>query len=103
MKLSISIEVSDSVVKSILDSDAYEFHGAYIEDIDEIHNVLFLVVNHDDIDADYSVEEYEENTEAWGVHATHTITEVDVISCKFNKYDILNAEEVCAALEAFYV
>jgi hypothetical protein len=85
-------------INAIVPDDADNFHGAEIEDFDRDKLQALLLVDEDEIHADVSVHREVFTDEAWGQVAVFTEEFIEVISCKWNGFDIINAEEVCQEL-----
>ena len=85
-------------VNAIVHDDADDYMGVEIEDFDREKLQALLWVEEDEIEADVSVHREVFTDEAWGQVAVFTEEFIEVISCKWNGFDIINAEEVCQEL-----
>ena len=86
-------------VEAIVPDDADNFEGADIEDFDRDNCVAMLLVDPDDIDAEYSVIKTNESHEFWGQICDEPLEILFEQSCDWHGRRIINAEEVCWALE----
>jgi hypothetical protein len=73
-------------VEAIVPDDADKFEGAEIDDFDRANCIAKLYVDPEDIDAEYIVVNSGESHEFWG-------------RCSWHGRPIINASEVCWALE----
>ena len=82
-------------IEAIVPDDAEHFHGAEIEDFDRSTGMALLYVDADDID--YKIVPHQEwdTTEFHGNIATTPHNWLEVISCYWNGYPIINDEDVC--------
>lgn len=87
-------------ISAIIPDDADDFHGAKIEDFDRNNCTALLVVDKNDIEQECNpvVEKYID--EAWGQSMVMEAQWLEVISCKWNNFQVLNYEEVCSAIYA---
>lgn len=74
-----------------------EFEGAPIVDADE--GLLWLEVDHSEIDLDCSWWQVKEPYEAWGQKGVEGCVEYDIRSCTWNGRSVLNEEEVFEGME----
>lgn len=74
-----------------------DFEGASIIDADE--GLLWLEVDHSDIDLDCSWWQVKEPFEAWGQKGAEDCVEYDIRSCTWNGHSVLNEEEVFDMME----
>ena len=81
--------------------DAFELLGAKADDYDPDTKVVSLIVDEADTEADYDIHGGIYAHEIQG--ATHMIEEIEITirECKWQDYDIINAEQVCATIEGF--
>jgi len=86
-------------VEAIVPDDADNFEGADIEDFDRDNCIAMLIVDPDDIDAEYSVIKTSENYEFWGQICDEPLEILFEQSCSWHGRRIINAEEVCWELE----
>lgn len=74
-----------------------EFEGAPIVDADE--GLLWLEVDHSEIDLDCSWWQVKEPFEFWGEKGMDSCVEYDIRSCTWMGYSVLNEEEVFEGME----
>jgi hypothetical protein len=85
-------------INAIVPDDVDDFHGAEIEDFDRDKLQALLLVDEDEIEADVAVHREVFTDEAWGQVAVFTEEFIEVISCKWKGFHIINAEDVCQGL-----
>lgn len=77
--------------------ESEEFEGAPIVDADE--GLLWLEVDHSEIDLDCSWWQVKEPYEFWGEKGMDSCVEYDIRSCTWMGYSVLNEEEVFEGME----
>lgn len=87
-------------INAIIPDDADDFHGAKIEDFDRDNCIALLIVNKDDVEQECNsvLERYIDD--AWGQNMVIQEQWLEVISCEWNGFEVLNSEEVCDAIYA---
>ena len=85
-------------IVALVHDDADDFMGAQIDDFDRSTGVASLIVNLDEIEAEMSTRQEVYTDEAWGQVAVFREEWIDVISCTWNGYSIINFEDVCERL-----
>lgn len=87
-------------INAIIPDDADDFHGAKIEDFDRDNCIALLIVDKDDVEQECNsvLERYIDD--AWGQNMLIQEQWLEVISCKWNGFQVLNSEEVCDAIYA---
>ena len=87
-------------INAIIPDDADDFHGAKIEDFDRDNCIALLIVNKDDVEQECKsvLERYIDD--AWGQNMVIQEQWLEVISCEWNGFEVLNSEEVCDAIYA---
>ena len=88
-------------IVALVHDDASEFHGAQIEDFDRDTGVASLIVNLDEIEAEMNARQKFYTDEAWGQVSVFREEWIDVISCTWNGYSIINFEDVCERLHHY--
>lgn len=86
------------VINAIIPDDADDFHGAKIEDFDRNNCRALLIVDKDDVEQECNpvLERYIDD--AWGQNMVIKEQWLEVISCEWNGFQVLNSEEVCDAI-----
>lgn len=86
------------VINAIIPDDADDFHGAKIEDFDRNNCRALLRVDKDDVEQECNpvLERYIDD--AWGQNMVIKEQWLEVISCEWNGFQVLNSEEVCDAI-----
>jgi len=95
----MSRQIGIEIYQPNLTDEQIENYPAIVDDYDADNGVLLLLVAADDVDADYRVESFTSKTEAWGVVAHRTETDMVIEACSWNGYGVLNYEEVCWQIE----
>ena len=87
-------------INAIIPDDADDFHGAKIEDFDRNNCIALLIVDKDDVEQECNsvLERYIDD--AWGQNMLIQEQWLEVISCEWNGFQVLNSEEVCDAIYA---
>lgn len=87
-------------INAIIPDDADDFHGAKIEDFDRDNCIALLIVDKDDVEQECNsvLERYIDD--AWGQNMLIQEQWLEVISCEWNGFQVLNSEEVCDAIYA---
>ena len=86
-------------VEAIVPDDADKFEGADIDDFDRANCVAKLYVDPEDIDAEYLVINSGDSHEFWGQVFDEPTDILFEQSCSWHGRPIINASEVCWALE----
>ena len=86
------------VINAIIPDDADDFHGAKIEDFDRNNCRALLIVDKDDVEQECNpvLERYIDD--AWGQNMVIKEQWLEVISCEWNGFQVLNSKEVCDAI-----
>lgn len=85
-------------IVALVHDDADDFMGAQIDDFDRNTGVASLIVNLDEIEAEMNTRQEVYTDEAWGQVTVCREEWIDVISCTWNGYSIINFEDVCERL-----
>ena len=85
-------------IVALVHDDADDFMGAQIDDFDRDTGVASLIVNLDEIEAEMNPRQEVYTDEAWGQVAVFREEWIDVISCTWNGYSVINFEDVCERL-----
>jgi len=85
-------------IVALVHDDATEFHGAQIDDFDRDTGIASLIVDLDEIEAEMNTRQEVCTDEAWGQVAVFREEWIDVISCTWSGYSIINFEDVCERL-----
>ena len=87
-------------INAIIPDDADDFYGAKIEDFDRDNCIALLIVDKDDVEQECNsvLERYIDD--AWGQNMLIQEQWLEVISCEWNGFQVLNSEEVCDAIYA---
>lgn len=93
----------DIIIDTFIPDDADDFHGAYIDDYDSDNGRAYLFVKMDEIQADFTHDVEALKTEAWGVVQYNDIHTIEVLSCQWQGFDIINSEDVCFELSARFI
>ena len=88
-------------IVALVHDDADDFMGAQIDDFDRDTGVASLIVNLDEIEAEMNTRQEVYTDEAWGQVAVFREEWIDVISCTWNGYSIINFEDVCERLHNY--
>lgn len=85
-------------INAIIPDDADDFHGAKIEDFDRDNCIALLIVNKIEIDQEFNsvIDRYVDD--AWGQNTVIQEHFLEVISCEWNGFQVLNSEEVFDAI-----
>tara|TARA_R100001129_G_scaffold186347_2_gene177727 strand:- start:1087 stop:1389 length:303 start_codon:yes stop_codon:yes gene_type:complete len=81
-------------IVAIVHDDAEDFMGAEIDDYDCDTGIASLIVDIDDLEMKPIQCQEIFTTEAWGQVADHREEWIDLISCKWNGYVVINRERV---------
>jgi hypothetical protein len=85
-------------IRAIVHDDADDFDGAIIDDFDRANCVASLIVDSVEVDADTISKQELFTSEAWGQVAVFREEFIEVMSCTWNGYPIINYEDVCERL-----
>ena len=85
-------------IRSIVHDDADDFLGATIDDFDRANGVASLIVNLDEVNAETILRQEFFASEAWGQVAIFREEFIEVKSCTWNDFPIINYEDVCDAI-----
>ena len=85
-------------INAIIPDDADDFYGAKIEYFDRDNCIALLIVNKIEIEQEFNsvTEQFIDN--AWGQNTIIQEQYLEVISCEWNGFQVLNYEEVCDAI-----
>jgi hypothetical protein len=86
-------------VEAIVPDDVDQFEGADIDDFDRVNCVAKLFVDPEEIDAQYIVFNTSDSNEFWGQVFDEPTDVLMNASCMWHGRSIINAEDVCWALE----
>ena len=85
-------------VVAIVHDDADDFMGAEIDDYDRDTGIASLIVDMDDIEMTTVPRQEVSTTEAWGQVVVHREQWIEVTSCKWNGYPVLNGQQIADSL-----
>jgi hypothetical protein len=88
-------------IVALVHDDADDFMGAQIDDFDRDTGIASLIVDLDEIEAEMNTRQEVYTDEAWGQVAVFREEYIDVISCTWNGYSIINFEDVCERLHHY--
>tara|TARA_R100000426_G_scaffold24933_1_gene21221 strand:- start:237 stop:533 length:297 start_codon:yes stop_codon:yes gene_type:complete len=85
-------------IVAIVHDDADDFMGAEIDDYDRDTGIASLIVDMDDIEMTTVPRQEVSTTEAWGQVVVHREQWIEVTSCKWNGYPVLNGQQIADSL-----
>ena len=98
MRKLLKDEVLIQIVAILHDDDADDFMGAEIDDYDRDTGIASLIVDMDDIEMTTVPRQEVSTTEAWGQVVVHREQWIEVTSCKWNGYPVLNGQQIADSL-----
>lgn len=90
-------EVLIQIVATVHD-DAEDFMGVEIDDYDRDTGIASLIVDMDDLEMTTVPRQEISTTEAWGQVIVHREQWIEVTSCKWNGYPVLNRQQIADSL-----
>ena len=97
-KNEVIIEIKTSIpmryIESLSSNPESSFYGIEIDDYDRDTGIASLIVDIDDLEMKPIQRQEISTTEAWGQVADHREEWIDLISCKWNGYAVINRERV---------
>lgn len=85
-------------IVAIVHDDTDDFMGAEIDDYDRDTGIASLIVDVDDIEMTTVPRQEVSTTEAWGQVVVHREQWIEVTSCKWNGYPVLNGQQIADSL-----
>jgi|TARA_R100000455_G_C6139130_1_gene33050 hypothetical protein len=85
-------------IVAIVHDDADDFMGAEIDDYDRDTGIASLIVDVDDLEMTTVPRQEISTTEAWGQVVVHREQWIEVTSCKWNGYPVLNSQQIADSL-----
>ena len=85
-------------IVAIVHDDVDDFMGAEIDDYDRDTGIASLIVDVDDIEMTTVPRQEVSTTEAWGQVVVHREQWIEVTSCKWNGYPVLNGQQIADSL-----
>ena len=85
-------------IVALVHDDADDFMGAEIDDYDRDTGIASLIVDMDDIEMTTVPRQEVSTTEAWGQVVVHREQWIEVTSCKWNGYPVLNGQQIADSL-----
>ena len=85
-------------IVALVHDDADDFMGAEIDDYDRDTGIASLIVDVDDIEMTAVPRQEVSTTEAWGQVVVHREQWIEVTSCKWNGYPVLNGQQIADSL-----
>ncbi|BCV04461.1 MAG: hypothetical protein CM15mV86_500 [uncultured marine virus] len=85
-------------IVAIVHDDADDFMGFEIDDYDRDTGIASLIVDVDDIEITTVPRQEVSTTEAWGQVVVHREQWIEVTSCKWNGYPVLNGQQIADSL-----
>ena len=85
-------------IVALVHDDADDFMGFEIDDYDRDTGIASLIVDVDDIEMTTVPRQEVSTTEAWGQVVVHREQWIEVTSCKWNEYPVLNGQQIADSL-----
>lgn len=85
-------------IVALVHDDADDFMGFEIDDYDRDTGIASLIVDVDDIEMTTVPRQEVSTTEAWGQVVVHREQWIEVTSCKWNGYPVLNSQQIADSL-----
>ena len=85
-------------IVAIVHDDADDFMGVEIDDYDRDTGIASLIVDMDDLEMTTVPRQEISTTEAWGQVIVHREQWIEVTSCKWNGYPVLNRQQIADSL-----
>ena len=81
-------------IAAIIHDDAGDFMGAEIDDYDRDTGIASLIVDVDELEITTVPRQEISTTEAWGQVVVHREQWIEVTSCKWNGYAVINQQQI---------